>query len=340
MDQKELNVLVKRFLAGQCTEDEIKILNQWYGAFDTRESFINQISKVEKANLEKKLLEGIDAKIDKYNSQHQQRNVPGFTSHWYKVAACVAFLTTAYLVYFFSFNTTVKYTTPFAETKKIILPDSSSVVLNANSTLIYKSNWNSNKPREVWLEGEAFFEVQKVFNTSQLEKEQEPEVNHERVKFIVHTNNLDVEVLGTSFNVNHRRGKTQVVLNTGKVTIKVPDEQIDNISMKPGDLIELSNRNNVISKLEVDPKDYSAWQYKKLIFKRTPLSKVAEAFQDYYGVEMMFSDKDIKKRQVTGSIPIDNMDIFLEVLSESMRLDITRNRDKVWVRNTATIDRE
>jgi len=219
---------------------------------------------------------------------------------------------------------TETFITAFNETKTVVLPDKSEVALNANSRLTFDKHWDADRPREVWLEGEAFFDVQQRYKSS---------TSSEKVKFIVHTGNLDVEVLGTTFNVNYRRGKTQVVLNTGKVAIKANREETGNITLEPGDLVELSDDSQVFDKKLVDPEDYSAWRYKKLIFKRTPLAKVAEQFQDYYGVAMLFKDAGISNKQVTGSIPTESMEMFLEVLAESMQLHIIQEKDKVWIEN-------
>src|SRR5690606_15777064 len=108
-------------------------------------------------------------------------------------------------------------TTGYGETRKINLPDGSLVVLNANSELKYESNWQQAPMREVWLQGEAFFEVVKTTEEKQ---------------FIVHTGSLDVEVLGTQFNVHNRHQKVQVVLSSGKVKLQ-PLERQESLLMNP-----------------------------------------------------------------------------------------------------------
>lgn len=85
------------------------------------------------------------------------------------------------------------YATQYGEQRVVELPDHSVVSLNANSTLRFRNDWSqANTLREVWLDGEAFFSVQKQEGAAG------------PAKFIVHTNDLDVEVLGTRFNVSNR----------------------------------------------------------------------------------------------------------------------------------------
>jgi transmembrane sensor len=97
------------------------------------------------------------------------------------------------------------YKTGYAKIKKITLPDGSVVTLNANSELKLSANWSDKGERQVWLDGEAYFEVAKK------------EVTHQ--KFIVHTRDIDVEVLGTRFNVNTRHEKSIVSLEEGKIRL-------------------------------------------------------------------------------------------------------------------------
>ncbi len=96
------------------------------------------------------------------------------------------------------------YRTGAGETKNLLLADHSRVTLNANTSLKVSRNWFSGDRREVWLTGEAFFNIQKT---------------PDRQRFTVHTATLTVEVLGTKFNVTDRRRKTRVVLQEGKVKV-------------------------------------------------------------------------------------------------------------------------
>ena len=114
------------------------------------------------------------------------------------VAAAVLLLmmVTGYLLLFPSIEKVV-HQTGYGETAQLSLPDGSQVVLNANSSISFLPDWDEKKERTVTLEGEAFFSISHT-------------VDHQ--KFIVHSKNIEVEVLGTAFNVNNRRGKSQVVL--------------------------------------------------------------------------------------------------------------------------------
>ena len=116
------------------------------------------------------------------------------------------------------------YSTNFGQIQRLVLPDGSKVVLNANSTLRVPRFGFGETTREVYMTGEADFSITHT-------------ANHQ--KFIVHTaKNFDVEVLGTEFNVYARPRRSRVVLNKGKVKLHyLKGSETDQIVMHPGDLV-------------------------------------------------------------------------------------------------------
>lgn len=214
-----------------------------------------------------------------------------------------------------------KYTTEFGETKTILLPDSSTVVLNSNSFLKVPKSWDNDKLREVWLDGEAFFHVRKkelaVSNSS---------VPPGKVKFIVHVNNVQVEVLGTEFNVNNRRGMVKVILNSGQINLRSRSEKI---AMKPGEMIEVSSNSDAFSKRSVEPEKYTSWRHQKLIFEETTIYEIAQIIEDNYGYKVEFKNKSLKHRRFTGVVPSQDVELFLAVLAESLDLKITKVNNNI-----------
>lgn len=225
-------------------------------------------------------------------------------------------------------NNTTEYITQYGETKTLLLPDSSTVTLNANSTIKYKSEWNGDEPREVWLKGEAFFSV--VHTTNDQE-------------FIVNTSDLDVEVLGTEFNVSNRTRGTEVVLNSGKVKISLPafgkngktDNRTKKIFMSPGELVGYSKEEEKITKKEVDTERYSAWRKNKLIFEDTPISEIAQILEDNYGLEIIIKDSSLINRKFTATYPADNVDVLLNALSKSFSIKISQTGNRVVFENNS-----
>jgi transmembrane sensor len=242
---------------------------------------------------------------------------------WSKVAAAVALLLLAGSVYLFTQrnNQEVRYTTGYGNTRKIELPDGSVVTLNANSTLSFFPRWDEEHAREVRLQGEAFFSVVKKPGAG-------------NAKFRVHTSYLNVEVLGTQFNVKERRGRTQVVLNSGKIKLNSDQHPAsDTLIMKPGELVQLSGPRDTLVKKVVNPEVYSSWRNNVLIFNQTPLSEVATLIEDTYGLKVEFENDAQARKTITGNVPATNVDILLLALSKSFNFQISREKDLIRLKN-------
>lgn len=244
-----------------------------------------------------------------------------FTNYLRLAAAFIGFILFGFTLFLMlQSESTTEYVTQYGETKTLLLPDSSRVILNANSTLKYKTNWKKHKSREVWLSGEALFSV--VHTT-----------NHQ--KFIVTTQDLDIEVLGTEFNVNNRNRSTKVVLNSGQIKLSIPtfypngetEKGIQEIIMNPGELVEYSDEKKTISKREVDAEKHIAWSENKLIFEDTPLSEIVQILEDNYGLKVITQDSSLLSKRFTATYPADNIDILLKALSKSFDVVITANDD-------------
>lgn len=242
-------------------------------------------------------------------------------SHLLKFAASfVGILLLSSIAYFYFWNGPQYniYHTAYSETRTITLPDSSVITLNANTTLKVPDQWEEDTPREVWLQGEAFFEIEKQIS----------HVTTSNRKFLVHTNNLKIEVLGTKFNVNARRNKTQVVLNTGRV--KLIGEH-NELTMEPGELAELSEEKQEFVRKVVNPDPYSSWKENKLICNGTTLREIVEVMEDRFGVKVTMAESHLAEIEASGTIPLDDIEIFIAVLQKSIGLDMVRQGDQIII---------
>ena len=237
---------------------------------------------------------------------------------WQRWVASLAlgFLSSGLLFYLYSKHRELVFHTNFGETTTLILPDSSTVVLNGNTTLRYAASWQMDKSREVWLEGEAFFSVLK-----------KPGKGNGR--FIVHTPDVNVKVLGTRFNVTNRRQKTRVVLNSGKVSLSSTTSSASTTrqlteTLKPGEMAELIPAKQRFRKSQVNPELYSSWTHKKLIFQATPLAEIVTLLEENYGFNVKVADRSILTRKLTGEIYIDDVNTLLMALSTSFSLKLEK----------------
>ncbi len=195
------------------------------------------------------------------------------------------------------------------ETREILLSDSSVVILNAGSSLQYHDDFSKDAIREVYLQGNAFFEVRK-------------DAGHK--PFIVHTSTLGVSVLGTRFNVDARSPATQVVLTSGKVKITEKTGQ-DSAFMNPGEKIEWDAARHTLVKTKTDTQLYSAWTEKLWRFRETSLQDIASLLREYYGVNTVFRNEKNRQLRMSGVIPVTSLDMLAQVIAKTLHVKIEEN---------------
>ncbi|HEY0610523.1 MAG TPA: FecR domain-containing protein [Chitinophaga sp.] len=236
---------------------------------------------------------------------------------WWSYAAVIAgILIMTYAIFFFLRKDTLRYATAMGEMRTVELPDHSLVRLNVNSTLHYSKEWDNDGPREVWLNGEAFFTVQHQRNNR---------------SFIVHTTDVDIQVVGTEFNVNTRRVKTQVVLSTGVVKLVLNKKGTSGetpaqvpITMKPGDMVTYSSATEELTNKKVDPAAYASWRTGVLSFDEAPVAEVIRSLQDNLGIVIQLESDSLGQQTYTGSIPMSNIDVFFKTLERSFNVHIRK----------------
>jgi transmembrane sensor len=230
---------------------------------------------------------------------------------WYWAAAAVIFLSLG-AVAFWQLNSSPEMVqTAFGEIREQSLPDGSKVMLNANSEITYSEGWDKGAEREVWIKGEAFFQVQKT---------------PAKTRFVVHAGQFDVIVTGTQFNVVNRQDKTNVMLTEGSVTLKTKDGK--EIFMQPGDFVEITNQQP--EKKNVVQENVLAWRDKKLYFDNTPLRQASKKIEEHYGVTITLTDDATANRTLSGILSNENLDVLLEAL-EALEFRVVRSQQEIVI---------
>ncbi|HEX9511971.1 MAG TPA: FecR domain-containing protein [Puia sp.] len=215
--------------------------------------------------------------------------------------------------------------TGYGEVKNILLPDSSVVILNANSSLRIQQQWTDGDSRQVWLEGEAYFKVQKKASTRQ--------------KFVVHTRELDVEVLGTKFNVNTRRQHSIVSLEEGKVQLSVHGnvqsviEKKASMVLRPGQVVTLDESLQVKINEDKDVAAHSGWSRNEFHFDNTPLLEVARLIEDTYDYKMEARDTSLFRLSISGDLRAANVQELVKVLEVTLKLNMRIQNKTIYITN-------
>lgn len=316
MDKDRLLYLLEREKAGENSAAEARELDDWYESPEVRPAFTDGLSVEGLAALEGKMLSKIQAASNIARLPAESGRTP-FTNYRTRIAATVSVLIMVGIgMYFFGrqSGTTVEKT-GFGETRVISLPDGSEVTLNGNSELSYDAGWED--LREVRLEGEAYF---KVVHTR----------DHRR--FRVRTgSDFSLDVLGTEFNVSRRKSGTRIVLNEGKVQCNLGGPAGDTLVLRPGEMVRFADKPSDYVKERVEASVYSAWKDHKLIFNNTSLREIAALLQDTYGLETEVDQPELLSRQISGSVPTDNVELLLEGIAEASDVSIQKEGNHLTI---------
>lgn len=236
---------------------------------------------------------------------------------WGSVAAGFLLLVISYSIFHID-RSAIYYSTDFGERETVMLPDGSKVSLNANSSLSWDKNWKGTGIRNVALTGEAFFEV------SHLDKDQ---------KFRVTTSDLDIEVLGTSFNVLNRNTNTEVFLKEGKVKLGFQGDKSkkDTVIMTPGQKISYSKKHDrVIADTRNNEKEAS-WRNGVLYFEDKSVEEILKEVSQVYGISYSIPDSILAHKKMNFGVPYTDWESTKEAFELTMGVSIAEKNGKYIV---------
>ena len=295
--------LLAKWVSGEMTKEELSAFkkSEDYSLFVkiTEEAALFKRPKFNKEEVLLKIVNEI-AENKKAVSVDKPKKVKIFTlKKIMSVAATLLLLVSTF--YFLNFNTDIN--TGFGERRTIILPDNSTVILNAKSSLSYnKKNWKQDRTLE--LEGEAYFKVAKGS------------------KFQVKTTEGIISVLGTQFTVFEEENFLSVTCFEGKVKVERKDVVIILTKGKT-----FSQYKDAIPLKLVTKKVNPDWIKQESSFVSTPLLVVLKSIEKQYNIKMI--NLELKKDELyTGSFVYTNLKQALEAVLLPMNIDYTISKDK------------
>ena len=198
-----------------------------------------------------------------------------------------------------------------------VLPDGSVVTLNRNSKLLFPKHFKNNV-REVTITGEAFFDVK-------------PNANK---PFIIDAGDVQVKVLGTSFNISaYPENETvEVVVKTGKVqmTRKKTGSEIERreVFLLAGEKGTLFNKSQTLEKtINTDPNIIS-WKTHDLIFNEAPLSEVIRSLEKVYNIKIQVKEPELNNLLLTAHFDKKPIDFVLNVVRLTFNLELSGENEQ------------
>jgi ferric-dicitrate binding protein FerR (iron transport regulator) len=233
---------------------------------------------------------------------------------------------------------TNEITTRKGSKSKVLLPDGTTVWLNAGSRLTYADTYGK-KDRTVTLSGEAYFDVK----------------HNPSLPFELHTTHLHITVLGTVFNVKAYpdESTTETSLLKGRIEVEVKDRPGDKIILTPNQKLLVENneagttanattKNDaapepliVLSRLKTSPLvgviAETAWLDNQLVFNNEPFEELALKMERWYNVSISIEDSSLLGKRLTGNFENENIDEALTALSIAQGFTYQRQGNNIRI---------
>jgi transmembrane sensor len=324
MVEMDVERLIVRYLSNEATSKEIEALLEWVSLNNNNLKFFNECVNTWSQRTQNELydvnaaLGRFNKRIDRFEDENREKS---FSWSWIAIAASLVFfmIAGAWIYFWNTQETSASLATLTATLSRdtLALSDGSIIYLTKNSTIEYPMRFEAGT-RDVFLTGEAFFEVSR-----------DP-----ARPFIIHTGNIQTQVLGTSFNVNAAKGIVDVVVETGKVM--VGSSGFKEI-LNPADRIVFNNQSESVKRSRVDLEKEFAWRYNVIIFEDSKLSDVAETLKAHFGVTLTFGDDRVKEFSITGRYRNESLETILKAIefSTDVRFHVDGKSIRVFSRDTA-----
>ncbi len=333
--------IIVRYLQNNITEDEMRLLMSWLNEDPANKEMFFQIKKVHDLNTTdtyptteyiNESWERIAHKISNVSESvgEAERASVGSRKRWllsigkYAAVAILCIGLTLGVQAFLESYKPVVYTAIDTESgprmSHITLPDGTRVMLNASSKFNYSTKYGSSL-REVYLDGEAFFDV----------------VKNPKVPFVVKTSKQRIEVLGTTFNVLDYASDDYAIttLVSGSVKMQAIDKDGNYKEMhylKPNQqaFVDKNTDKIILSSVKIDLS--KTWVNKIYHFNNEPLALILQRLEKIYGVNIDIENAKIKDVRYTGTfelnLPIDKV---IDIINYDKQFSCVINDDKITI---------
>ncbi len=323
----EENLIINYITGNLGEEDAIKV-RAWINGDESHKKEFIRLKNIHAFTSANKRSINIYADFLEVNKQIKQRPKPNSLILYLKYAAILVaavFLGFAASelrfspLFYFNNQATNDFYAPEGQISEFTLSDGTRIWLNAGTHIQIPENFTA-RNRHIFMEGEAFFAVKK-------------DPSH---PFFVKTNDLDIMVLGTSFNVSSYKTEknSEVTLVEGVVGIR--DIKGNRIAkLVPGQQLVYEKESGKKIKKEIDVSPYEAWRDGKMVFRNESLKDISLKLERWFDVDIEFADESICNEKFTGTIlknkPLSQV-LDVITLSAPIRFDIsikTNEKNKV-----------
>lgn len=338
--------VLHKYVLGTCTPGEEEMVEHWLNESSQNKKIMDELTRIWKVTPGKRIevdtYKAWDAFSEQFfldkdskthrvstgnapnagkdlqGSRHQKLQKPNFVA--YAIAAAAVVLLTFMFYYFTGFSTPnvqpelvkQEITTEKGQRTTVRLSDGTRIHLNAESRLSVAGDYNRNKNRVVYLEGEAFFEV----------------ASDKQRSFEVHTTRSVTRVLGTRFNVTAypEEEQVQVVVSEGKVTLGSGEKaQSPEVQLTRNQKGTIFSGGEITASKVSDLGIYLDWSRGRLTFRDTPVKEIEQRLERWFDIEVTIAEGvTSQNRLLTGSFKDVPLSSVLNSIALSLDIDYRR----------------
>lgn len=333
-------VLIQRYVTGNANPEERKFLKQWMGQNPENRKLVQELEEIWDLSPSEKFNVDVEAAWKKFQTRKPGAEVKnskpaafsGKRSKMplYLVRAAAAILLVVFTGYFIQHTLPVSdaekpgefyvmqtFETEKGEKARVTFSDGTKVTLNSASKIQFPEEFHGPK-REVYLEGEAFFEV----------------AHDSGHPFIVHAQNAEVEVLGTEFNVRGWKEDpaVEVAVREGKVAVVSSEEQLTDrgeIILTEGLLTQVNKGEKPAPVQRINMNNYLLWTHGGLHFDNAPFKQVIRDLERRFDIRIGGVEEDLMNTPFTGTFQYADLSEILSVVAVAMDLEFRREGPSV-----------
>nr|WP_294944218.1 FecR domain-containing protein [uncultured Mucilaginibacter sp.] len=314
--------LLVKYLVGEATPAETIAVEIWLAVDEPNVVHFNQLKRIWDESLQLANTSTVDEDAAYSRLQNRIKNMPETDgakvvelhpkkTNWLAIAAAILVLCTAgyFTLNYFSGPASIIRLASNNSVRTDTLPDGSVITMNKMSQLAYPKNFKGGI-RSVNLQGEAFFKV-----------------TPDKAKpFIIKVNDVTIKVVGTSFNIKSRNGKTEVVVATGIVNVA---KNHNSINLNPGERTEIDNSKDHLGKQSVKGNLYSYYVNKELVCDQTPLTDLVQALNSIYSANILIGNKALEQLPITTVFKGQSLEQVLLVVQETFKIKVERKNGQI-----------
>ncbi|MFP4489528.1 MAG: FecR family protein [Bacteroidales bacterium] len=312
--------LIARRLSGEASVQDLQALDNWLNKSKDNRKIFDQYSTLWEKTGDIKEIEPID--LDKEWVRFSRSTatsepavrITGIPFVIRLAAAVFAGAIIAYSGLLIHEKSQYEKLTAGAEVREVILPDGSTVTMNAGSEIRYPKNFGK-ESRELRLGGEAYFDV----------------VRDTLKPFSVEAEDIIVKVLGTSFNVDAKGKKdmVMVVVAEGKVVLYGKRGKALSGELVRGEKAIVDTRTNTVSKSINKNPNFDSYKTRRIIFNNTDIRQVAETLGKVYNVDITVEENADDGRRITVTFDNKELDYVLKTIEATLDMEIERTGSRI-----------